>query len=165
MLLVALVQQPTASMPSPFQTQPKRLLATHLASQPATPKAIPFQRQLPPLVPFQPLAMSPAQLQASTLAWLAPSPQQRCHDLTWRSQYNGYRSSDYRADHGETEEPSVTAASPAVAVPVVPNFSQGVVSSHTESKTIVKESIVSESYCTGFEYTVSGTGVQPATVL
>ena len=51
--------------------------------------------------------------------------------------------------------------SPAVAVPVVPNFSQGVVSSHTESKTIVKESIVSESYRTGFEYTVSGTGVQP----
>ena len=50
---------------------------------------------------------------------------------------------------------------PAVAVPVVPNFSQGVVSSHTESKTIVKESIVSESYRTGFEYTVSGTGVEP----
>ena len=52
--------------------------------------------------------------------------------------------------------------SPAVAVPVVPNFSQGVVSSHTESKTIVKESIVSESYRTGFEYTVSGTGVEPS---
>ena len=51
--------------------------------------------------------------------------------------------------------------SPAVAVPVVPNFSQGVVSSHTESKTIVKESIVSESYRSGFEYTVSGTGVEP----
>ena len=51
--------------------------------------------------------------------------------------------------------------SPAVAVPVVPNVSQGVVSSHTESKTIVKESIVSESYRTGFEYTVSGTGVEP----
>ena len=51
--------------------------------------------------------------------------------------------------------------SPAVAVPVVPNFSQGVVSSHTESKTIVKESIVSESYRTGFEYTVSGSGVEP----
>ena len=51
--------------------------------------------------------------------------------------------------------------SPAVAVPVVPNFSQGVVSSHTESKTIVKESIISESYRTGFEYTVSGTGVEP----
>ena len=51
--------------------------------------------------------------------------------------------------------------SPAVAVPVVPNFSQGVVSSHTESKTIVKESIVSESYRSGFEYTVNGTGVEP----
>ena len=48
-----------------------------------------------------------------------------------------------------------------MAVPVVPNFSQGVVSSHTESKTIVKESIVSESYRSGFEYTVSGTGVEP----
>ena len=52
--------------------------------------------------------------------------------------------------------------SPVVAVPVIPNFSQGVVSSHTESKTIVKESIVSESYRTGFEYTVSGTGVEPS---
>jgi hypothetical protein len=51
--------------------------------------------------------------------------------------------------------------SPAAAVPVVPNFSQGVVSSHTESKTIVKESIVSESYRSGFEYTVNGTGVEP----
>ena len=53
-------------------------------------------------------------------------------------------------------------ASPAVAVPVVPNFSQGVVSTHTETKTIVKESIVSESYRTGYEYTVSGTGVEPS---
>ena len=53
-------------------------------------------------------------------------------------------------------------ASPASAVPVVPNFSQGVVSSHTETKTIVKESIVSESYRTGYEYTVSGTGVKPS---
>ena len=52
-------------------------------------------------------------------------------------------------------------ASPAAAVPVVPNFSQGIVSSHTESKTVVRESIVSESYRAGFEYSVSGTGVQP----
>ena len=51
--------------------------------------------------------------------------------------------------------------SPAVAVPVVPNFSQGVVSSHTESKTVVRESIVSESYRSGFEYTVNGTNVEP----
>ena len=52
--------------------------------------------------------------------------------------------------------------SPAVAVPVIPNFSSGCgVVSHW-SKTIVKESIVSESYRTGFEYTVSGTGVEPS---
>ena len=51
--------------------------------------------------------------------------------------------------------------SPVVAVPVVPNFSQGLVTSRTESKTIVKESIRSESFRTGFEYSVSGTGVEP----
>ncbi len=44
----------------------------------------------------------------------------------------------------------------------MPNFSQGVVSSHTETKTIVKESIVSESHRTGWEYTVTGTGVEPS---
>jgi|TARA_R100000482_G_scaffold14678_1_gene4339 hypothetical protein len=52
--------------------------------------------------------------------------------------------------------------SPAVAVPVVPNFSQGLVTSRTESKTVVKESIRSESFRTGFEYSVSGTGVEPS---
>ena len=55
--------------------------------------------------------------------------------------------------------------SPAAAVPVVPNFSQGIVSSSTESKTVVKESIRSESYRTGFEYSVSGTGVQPSSAV
>ena len=53
-------------------------------------------------------------------------------------------------------------ASPAAAVPVVPNFSQGVVSTHTETKSIVKESIVSESHRSGWEYTVSGSGVEPS---
>ncbi len=53
-------------------------------------------------------------------------------------------------------------ASPAAAVPVIPNFSQGVVSTHTETKTIVKENIVSESHRTGWEYTVSGSGVEPS---
>jgi len=53
-------------------------------------------------------------------------------------------------------------ASPAAAVPVVPNFSQGIVTSRTESKTVVKENIRSESFRTGFEYSVSGTGVQPS---
>jgi len=53
-------------------------------------------------------------------------------------------------------------ASPAAAVPVVPNFSQGLVTSRTESKTIIKENIRSESFRTGFEYSVSGTGVHPS---
>lgn len=52
-------------------------------------------------------------------------------------------------------------ASPAAAVPVVPNFATGQVSSRTESKTVVTERIRSESYRTGYEYTVSGTGVNP----
>ena len=52
-------------------------------------------------------------------------------------------------------------ASPAAALPVIPNFSQGQVSSHTETKTVIKESIRSESFRTGFEYSVSGTGVEP----
>jgi len=52
--------------------------------------------------------------------------------------------------------------SSAVAVPVIPNFSSGLVTSHSESKTVVRESIVSESYRSGFEYTVSGTGIEPA---
>jgi len=53
-------------------------------------------------------------------------------------------------------------ASPAAAVPVIPNFSQGLVTSHTESKTVVRESIISESHRTGWEYTVMGTGVEPS---
>ena len=51
--------------------------------------------------------------------------------------------------------------SPAVAVPVVPNFSQGVVSSHNESKTVVARALFLRAYRTGFEYSVSGTGVEP----
>lgn len=53
------------------------------------------------------------------------------------------------------------AAPKAKSVPVIPNFSQGVVTSRTESKTVVTERIRSESYRTGYEYTVSGTGVNP----
>ena len=53
-------------------------------------------------------------------------------------------------------------ASPAAAVPVVPTFSQGLVTSRSESKTIIKENIRSESFRTGFEYSVSGIGVNPS---
>ena len=50
-------------------------------------------------------------------------------------------------------------AAPAAAVPVVPNFSQGVLSSTTTTKTKVTEVINSYQYRTGWEYTVSGTNV------
>ena len=52
-------------------------------------------------------------------------------------------------------------AAPAAAVPVVPNFQQGVLSSTTTTKTKVTEVINSYEYRTGYEYTVSGTNIEP----
>ena len=46
------------------------------------------------------------------------------------------------------------------AVPVVPNFSSGSMTSHTETKSKVTETIVSEDYATGWQYSVSGQNVQ-----
>jgi len=48
----------------------------------------------------------------------------------------------------------------AHAIPVVPNFKQGSLTSHTETTSKVTETIVSESYGTGWEYTASGVNVQ-----
>ena len=48
----------------------------------------------------------------------------------------------------------------AKAVPVVPNFSQGVLSSTTTTKTKVTEVINSYEYRTGYEYSVSGTNIR-----
>jgi hypothetical protein len=48
----------------------------------------------------------------------------------------------------------------ANAVPVVPNFSSGSMTSHTETKSKVTETIVSEDYATGWQYSVSGQNVQ-----
>ena len=50
--------------------------------------------------------------------------------------------------------------SPALAVPVVPNFSQGTLSSSTTTKTKVTEVINSYEYRTGYEYSVSGTNIK-----
>lgn len=50
----------------------------------------------------------------------------------------------------------------ALAVPVVPNFQQGQMTSHTETTSEVTETINSMDYSTGFTYTVSGTGVKPS---
>ena len=47
----------------------------------------------------------------------------------------------------------------ARAVPVVPNFQQGSMTSHTETESTVTETINSIDYRTGWEYSVTGTGV------
>ena len=50
-------------------------------------------------------------------------------------------------------------AVPVLAVPVVPNFQQGSMTSHTETESTVTETINSIDYRTGWEYTVSGVGI------
>ena len=47
----------------------------------------------------------------------------------------------------------------ARAVPVVPNFQQGSMTSHTETESTVSETINSIDYRTGWEYSVTGVGV------
>ena len=47
----------------------------------------------------------------------------------------------------------------AQAVPVVPNFTQGSMTSHTETTSNVTETINSVDYRTGWEYTVTGSGI------
>ena len=53
-------------------------------------------------------------------------------------------------------------AVPAKAVPVVPNFQQAVLNSSTTTKTKVTEVINSYQYRTGYEYSVSGTNIEPS---
>jgi hypothetical protein len=48
---------------------------------------------------------------------------------------------------------------PALAVPVVPNFSQGSMTSHTETTSKVTETINSMDYNTGYQYSATGSGV------
>ena len=50
-------------------------------------------------------------------------------------------------------------ASPAMAVPVVPNFQQGSMTSRTETQSTVTETINSIDMRTGWEYSVTGTNV------
>ena len=47
----------------------------------------------------------------------------------------------------------------ARAVPVVPNFTQGSMTTHTETTSTVTETINSIDYRTGWEYSVTGVGV------
>ena len=52
------------------------------------------------------------------------------------------------------------AGNPVIAVPVVPNFTQGSMTSHTETTSKVTETINSMDYATGWVYSVSGTNVK-----
>ncbi len=48
---------------------------------------------------------------------------------------------------------------PVRAVPVVPNFTQGSMTSRTETTSIVQETINSMDYNTGYQYTATGSGI------
>ena len=45
------------------------------------------------------------------------------------------------------------------AVPVVPNFTQGSMTSHTETTSKITETINSMDYSTGYQYSATGSGV------
>jgi len=49
---------------------------------------------------------------------------------------------------------------PAQAVPVVPNFTQGSMTSTTTTKSTINEVINSMDYNTGYQFSVSGSGVE-----
>ena len=49
--------------------------------------------------------------------------------------------------------------SPAMAVPVVPNFTQGSMTSHTETTQKIVETINSMDYNTGYQYSATGSGI------
>ena len=51
------------------------------------------------------------------------------------------------------------AINPVIAVPVVPNFTQGSMTSSTTSTSTVTETINSMDYNTGWQYSATGTGV------
>ena len=54
----------------------------------------------------------------------------------------------------------IGGAGSARAVPVVPNFQQGSMTSHTETESTVTETINSIDYRTGWEYSVTGVGIK-----
>ena len=53
----------------------------------------------------------------------------------------------------------LSIGTPVMAVPVVPNFQQGSMTSHTETESTITETINSIDYRTGWEYSVTGVGI------
>ena len=54
----------------------------------------------------------------------------------------------------------LASARSATAVPVVPNFTQGSMTSVTTQTVTTNETIISMDYATGWTYSVSGSGVE-----
>ena len=54
----------------------------------------------------------------------------------------------------------LASARTAIAVPVVPNFTQGAMTSTTETTSTVTETINSMNYDTGYQYVITGTNVE-----
>ena len=52
------------------------------------------------------------------------------------------------------------AINPVIAVPVVPNFTQGSMTSSTTTTSTVTETINSMNYNTGYEYVITGTNIE-----
>ena len=52
-----------------------------------------------------------------------------------------------------------TGVTPVIAVPVVPNFQQGSMTTHTETTSTVTETINSMDYNTGYQWSVTGNGI------
>jgi len=55
---------------------------------------------------------------------------------------------------------ALASARTAIAVPVVPNFTQGAMTSTTETTSTVVETINSMNYDTGYQYVITGTNVE-----
>ena len=54
---------------------------------------------------------------------------------------------------------AIAITAPVKAVPVVPNFQQGSMTSHTETTSKVTETINSMDYTTGYQFSVTGSGI------
>ncbi len=58
---------------------------------------------------------------------------------------------------------SITFAPQVRAEKIVPNFQQGVLNNHTETKTILKRDLTIYEWNTGYSLTVGGANVKPST--
>ena len=54
----------------------------------------------------------------------------------------------------------LASARTVIAVPVVPNFTQGAMTSNTETTSTVTETINSMNYDTGYQYVITGTNIE-----